>query len=65
MFQCTSSVSLRGGAFVMPASVLTIETSQTPVSDETFGTGPCVVLTVSELQLHLRLHDYFFGEHIT
>lgn len=49
----------------MPASVLTIETSQTPVSDETFGTGPCVVLTVSELQLHLRLHDYFFGEHIT
>lgn len=62
MFQCTMSVFVNGGTFAFPAGVLGTEVSQPPTINGTSGDGPCVVLTSSELQLHLRLHDFFLGE---
>lgn len=49
MFQCTMSMLVNGGALVLPAGAV-----------GTLGTGPCTILSISELQLHLRLHDFFF-----
>jgi len=61
MFQCTVSVLVHGGTFVLPAGAISIEA---PQADGTLGVGPCVVLSISELQLHLRLHDFFFGKNV-
>lgn len=58
MFQCTLSVLVDGGVLVLPAGVLVTGNS---TSSGTPGSGPCVVLNFSELQLQMRLHDYFFG----
>ena len=38
----------------------TFDPSQDSVPSEK-GVGACVVLTMPELQLHFRLHDYFMG----
>ncbi|KAJ3575090.1 hypothetical protein NP233_g1335 [Leucocoprinus birnbaumii] len=56
MFQCTMTVAVKGAALVLPAGVLGIEA---PQAGGTPGTGPCLVLSVPEFQLHLRLHDFF------
>jgi len=61
MFQCTMSVLVHGGTFVLPAVAISIGV---PQADGALGTGPCVVLSISELQLHLRLHDFFFGKNV-
>ncbi|KAF9450414.1 hypothetical protein P691DRAFT_468038 [Macrolepiota fuliginosa MF-IS2] len=57
MFQCTLSVVVDGGVIALPASVFGIEARQPPDLSARFR--PCIVLSFSELQLHLRLHDYF------
>jgi hypothetical protein len=59
MFQCTLSVLVNGCALVLPAGILSIEAPQATGTPET---GPCVVLSIPEVQLQLRLHDFFFGE---
>jgi hypothetical protein len=64
MFHITISFLLNGGTVVLPASDLTMETPQNFPTDESPGAGCCVVLTFSELQICLRLHDYFFGKRI-
>lgn len=46
---------------MLPAGAISIEA---PQADGTLGIGPCVVLSISELQLHLRLHDFFFGKNV-
>jgi len=46
---------------VLPAGAISMEA---PQADGTLGIGPRVVLSISELQLHLRLHDFFFGENV-
>jgi len=60
MFQCTTSVLINGGTLVLPAGAVSIEATQAGGAP---GIGPCVVLSMSELQLHLRLHDFFFGKY--
>jgi hypothetical protein len=47
---------------VLPASDLTMETPQNIPPNENPRAGCCVVLTLTELQMCLRLHDYFFGK---
>lgn len=46
---------------MLPAVAISIGV---PQADGALGTGPCVVLSISELQLHLRLHDFFFGKNV-
>jgi hypothetical protein len=59
MFHCTLSFLINGAAFVLPAGLLSVEA---PQANGISGTGPCVVLSIPEQQLHLRLHDFFLGE---
>ncbi|XP_006461147.1 hypothetical protein AGABI2DRAFT_185437 [Agaricus bisporus var. bisporus H97] len=60
MFHITLSFLVNGGAVVLPASDLTMEAPINCLITESPGVGSCVVLTFSELQIYLRLHDFFF-----
>lgn len=62
MFHITLSFLVNGGAVVLPASDLTMEAPNNCLITESPGVGFCVVLTFSELQIYLRLHDFFFGK---
>lgn len=62
VFQTTLSVLAIGGAIALPTSLLGIEPSkELPSSDKKPGTAAAVVLNFSELQILLRIHDYYLG----
>lgn len=50
---------MQNGLAVLPAGLTGYEKECT---DETgIDVGQCVLLDIPDLQLHLRLHDYFMG----
>jgi hypothetical protein len=51
-----------GGAIALPAALLGVEPAKELLpADKKFGTAAAVVLNFSELQIHLRIHDYYLG----
>lgn len=62
MMQVELSVLLEDGLLVMPAGIVGYERSCTGAKDDDdAGIGAALVLTIPEIQVHLRLHDYFMG----
>lgn len=61
MLQVELSVCVERGTVVLPAGLPGYEVSN-DIKDMNIGVGACVILTVPELQLQLRLHDYYMGK---
>ncbi|KAF5370617.1 hypothetical protein D9758_002040 [Tetrapyrgos nigripes] len=57
MMQVEMSVLIKGGLLILPAGLSGYEFG--PGSRQAVGIGHCVLLSVPELQLHFRMHDYF------
>ncbi|KAK0486085.1 hypothetical protein IW261DRAFT_776549 [Armillaria novae-zelandiae] len=60
MLQVDITVRLDHGCAILPAGLPGYDKSCTPKDDsEVARIGPCLVLNIPELQLHMRMHDYF------
>jgi len=59
VFHLELGVSLTNALVVAPAGLPGYETSDDSRADDNIG--PCVMMTFPELQVHLRLHDYYMG----
>lgn len=54
-------VDLKHSIVLQPAGLLGYELSNENQSKHDLRTGPCLVLSVPDIQLQLRLHDYYMG----
>lgn len=68
MLQVEMYLDIQHALVMMPAGFLSHSTTS-PTSLSSMGTfvddtGTCLLLHVSQLQLHLRLHDFFMGTRI-
>lgn len=61
MLQVALTVDASTGTVVVPAGLPGYESVSDWDTPGEHGIGPCLLLHVPELQLHLRLHDYFMG----
>jgi len=61
MLQVTLAVEVSGGIIVVPAGLPGYESVSDWDTPGEHGIGPCLLLHVPEVQMHLRLHDYFMG----
>lgn len=63
MLQVEIGVSITNGQMILPAGLPGYETSdpaREPIPGDS-GVGTCLILSIPELQLHFRLHDYYMG----
>ena len=63
MLQVEIAMNLTNGRILLPAGLPGYERVN-PAQYETpsnVGVGACVILTLPELQLQFRLHDYYMG----
>jgi hypothetical protein len=63
MLHVEIGVSIKNGQIVLPAGLPGYETfdpAQDPIPADV-GVGACTIMTIPELQLHFRLHDYYMG----
>ncbi|EJD02702.1 uncharacterized protein FOMMEDRAFT_146573 [Fomitiporia mediterranea MF3/22] len=58
VFHLDLSVTARDGTIVLPAGVIGFERAQQDCSDDV-DLGSCAVIAIRELQVQLRLHDFF------
>ena len=61
MLQVTLTVDVTAGTTILPAGLLGHEPASEGSKSIGHGIGACLVLSVPELQMHLRLHDHFMG----
>lgn len=62
MLEVDLDVDLQNGLMVIPAGLPGYERSNPLGSDShSTGIGACLLLDIPELQVHLRLHDFFMG----
>ena len=59
MLQVTLMVDVSTGTVVVPAGLPGYESVSDWDTPGKHGIGPCLLLHVPELQLHVGLHDYF------
>lgn len=56
-------LSLSNGHILLPAGLPGFESSdptQYQIPGDT-GVGACIIITLPDLQMHFRLHDYYMG----
>ena len=56
MFQVEMLINVQDGGIIMPVGLPGYETSCMD------SIGHALILTLPELQLHFRMHDYYMGE---
>lgn len=64
MLEVELAVLVQHGTIMMPAGLPGYERTCTSPDDEALndvGIGPGLLLSLPELQLYLRLHDYYMG----
>jgi hypothetical protein len=61
MLQVELMVCMERGTLILPAGLPGYEASS-DANDRNIGIGACVIVAVPELQLQLRLHDYYMGK---
>ena len=65
MLQVEMYLNIQHALITMPAGFLSHSTanptSSSSIETSVDGTGACLLLHVSQLQLHIRLHDFFMG----
>lgn len=61
MLQVELMLCVTRGTLILPAGLPGYEASS-DLKDMNVGIGACVVATVPEIQLQLRLHDYYMGK---
>ena len=60
--QVEMDVRINDGTIIVPAGLPGYDkTCTATVGEDPTGIGPCVILSIPELQLQLRLHDYYMG----
>lgn len=60
MMQVVLVVSLENGCMILPAGIPGYEGT---VNDKADSIGQCLALDFPQLQVYLRLHDYYMGKH--
>jgi hypothetical protein len=61
MLQVELMLCVERGTLILPAGLPGHEASGDN-EDRKVGIGACVIVTVPEIQLQLRLHDYYMGK---
>jgi hypothetical protein len=62
MLQVEISMNVYRLHALLPASLAGYETMDFNATEDNLPLGASAILAIPELQLHLRLHDYFMGE---
>ena len=55
-------LSVETGSLILPVASRGYENDHSEAIDNGTDIGTCVLLTLPELQLELRTHDYYMGE---
>lgn len=60
--QVQLDLSVEGGSIILPAASRGYENDHSKIVDCETDIGTCLLLSLPELQLELRTHDYYMGE---